>query len=207
MPLARLASRRARGQGPALQVYHNAFPRSPPFAVYPPWRACSACSALKAVPFAAAFPQSPPFAVYPPWRASSACSALKAVQFPCQRRGKKVINIKVCTWHGWKECEIGPQKPQKPIKNAKKPLKKSKSAIAHLNIRGCLGEKSPPGTGTARGRATAAGHGGRSPARGSPCQGAVAGRTLAPGPVGSQKSPENTPQNSRQKVIHIRWRA
>ena len=30
-----------------------------------------------------------------PWPA-----ALKAVQFPCQRRGKKVITIKVCTWHG-----------------------------------------------------------------------------------------------------------
>ena len=52
-------------------------------------------------------PPFPPFAVYPPWRASSAISALKAVQFPCQRRGKKVINIKVCTWHGWKKCEKG----------------------------------------------------------------------------------------------------
>ena len=29
--------------------------------------------------------------------------------FPCQRRGKKVTNIKVCIWHGWKECEIGPK--------------------------------------------------------------------------------------------------
>ena len=48
-------------------------------------------SALKAVPFAVAFPQSPSFS------ASSAISALKTVQFPCQKRGKKVINIKVCT--------------------------------------------------------------------------------------------------------------
>jgi len=40
---------------------------------------------------------------------ASAISALKAVQFPCQRRGKIVINIKVCTWHGWKECEIRPK--------------------------------------------------------------------------------------------------
>jgi hypothetical protein len=75
------------------------FPRFPPFS------AVSASSALKAVPFAVAFPLSLSF---------SACSAislarpsappgpaaLKAVQFPCQRRGKKVTNIKVCTWHG-----------------------------------------------------------------------------------------------------------
>jgi hypothetical protein len=29
-------------------------------------------------------------------------------------------------------------------------------------------------------------------------------RTPAPGPVGSKKPPKNTPQNSRQKVIHNR---
>ncbi len=32
-------------------------------------------------------------------------------------------------------------------------------------------------------------------------------RTLAPGPVGSKKPPENTPQNLLQKVIHNRGRA
>jgi len=31
--------------------------------------------------------------------------------------------------------------------------------------------------------------------------------TLAPGPMGSKKSPQNTPQNSRQKVIHNRGRS
>jgi hypothetical protein len=24
-------------------------------------------------------------------------------------RRREVMHIKVCTWHGWKECEIGPQ--------------------------------------------------------------------------------------------------
>jgi hypothetical protein len=50
------------------------------------------------------FPPFPPFsarrprpAASPPRRAFSAISAVKAEQFPCQRHGKKVINIKVCT--------------------------------------------------------------------------------------------------------------
>jgi hypothetical protein len=43
---------------------------------------------------------SPPFACFAPF-------AVRGEQIPCQRRGKKVINIKVCTWHGWKECEKG----------------------------------------------------------------------------------------------------
>ena len=62
----------------------RSFPRS--FAV-PQSVPSSAVSALKAVPG---------------WPAT-----LKAGQIPCQRRGKKVINIKVCKWHGWKKCEIG----------------------------------------------------------------------------------------------------
>jgi len=74
----------------------------------PPWPGCGSGrgplpwpAALKAVPFAVAFPQSLPSS------ALSAISAVKTAQFPCQRHGKKVTNIKVCTWHGWKECEIG----------------------------------------------------------------------------------------------------
>jgi len=72
-----------------------AFPQSAPFS------ACSAFSAVKAVPFAVCRSPSPAFALF-------ASFAVKAgAQFPCQNGRKKVINIKVCTWHGWKECEKG----------------------------------------------------------------------------------------------------
>jgi hypothetical protein len=35
-------------------------------------------------------------------------SVTPSTQIPRQTRRKKVTNIKVCTQHGWKECEIGP---------------------------------------------------------------------------------------------------
>ena len=61
-------------------------------------------SALGTLHFALSSPPSP--------SALSASSALKPhspAQTACQRHGKKVINIKACTWHGWKKCEIGPK--------------------------------------------------------------------------------------------------
>jgi hypothetical protein len=69
-----------------------------------------------------------------------------------------------------KSAKKGTKTVKNRSKNAKKPLKKSKSALAHLTKSTPSAEKS-----------------------------ALA---LAPGPVGSKKSPKNTPQNSRQKVIH-----
>ena len=68
----------------ALCILHSALcilhflPPNPPF---PPFSAFSAPSLAGLRPL--------------PWPA--AISAVKAVQFPCQRRGKIVINIKVCT--------------------------------------------------------------------------------------------------------------
>jgi len=71
-----------------------------------------------------------------------------------------------------KSAKLGLKTGKNRTKNAKKPLKKSKFALAHLT----------KGTPSAEKSALA----------------------LAPGPVGSQKSPKNTPQNSRKKVIHNR---
>jgi len=82
-----------------------------------------------------------------------------------------------------KSAKKGTKTGKNRAKNAKKPLKKSKFALAHLTKGTPSAEKSPPGTGTAR---------------------AVAGRALAPRPMGSKKPPQNIPQNSRQKVIHNR---
>ena len=64
----------------------------------PPWPGCG--SGRGPLP-----PATARLVAVPGWPA--AVSAVKAAQVPCQRRGKKVINIKVCTWHGWKKCEIG----------------------------------------------------------------------------------------------------
>jgi hypothetical protein len=71
-----------------------------------------------------------------------------------------------------KSAKKGPKTGKNRTKNVKKPLKKSKSALAHLT------NSTPSAEKTAR--------------------------ALAPGPMGSQKSPQNTPQNSRKKVIHNR---
>ena len=73
-----------------------------------------------------------------------------------------------------KSAKKGPKTGKNRTKNVKKPLKKSKFALAHLTKSTPSAEKSP--------------------------------RTLAPRPVASQKSPQNTPENSRQKVIHNRRR-
>jgi len=74
-----------------------------------------------------------------------------------------------------KSAKKGTKTGKNRTKNVKKPLKKSKFALAHLTKSTPSAEKSP--------------------------------RTLAPGPVASQKSPQNTPKNSRQKVIHNRRRS
>jgi len=71
-----------------------------------------------------------------------------------------------------KSAKKGTKTGKNRSKNVKKPLKKSKFALAHLTKSTPSAEKSP--------------------------------RTLAPGPVGSQKSPKDTPQNSPKKVIHNR---
>jgi len=106
---------------------------------------------------------------------------LKHKQTACQRRGKKVINIKVCTWHGCEKPRMAAKSPQNGPKTRQKTAKSCKFALAHLTQGTPSAEKSPPGTGTAR---------------------AVAGRTPPPGPVGYKKPPKNYLQNSRQKVIH-----
>jgi hypothetical protein len=69
-----------------------------------------------------------------------------------------------------KSAKKGLKTGKNRTKNRKKPLKKSKFALAHLTNSTPSAEKSH--------------------------------RTPAPGPMGSKKSPQNTPQNSRQKVIH-----
>jgi hypothetical protein len=74
-----------------------------------------------------------------------------------------------------KSAKKGTKTGKNRTKNVKKPLKKSKFALAHLTKGTPSAEKSP--------------------------------RTPAPRPVGSKKSPKNTPQNSRQKVIHNPARA
>jgi hypothetical protein len=71
-----------------------------------------------------------------------------------------------------KSAKLGTKTGKNRSKNVKKPLKKSKFALAHLTKGTPSAEKSP--------------------------------RTPAPGPVGPKKSPQNHPQNSRQKVIHNR---
>jgi hypothetical protein len=71
-----------------------------------------------------------------------------------------------------KSAKKGTKTGKNRSKNVKKPLKKSKFALAHLTKGTPSAEKNP--------------------------------RTLAPGPMGSQKSPKNILQNSRQKVIHNR---
>jgi len=71
-----------------------------------------------------------------------------------------------------KSAKLGTKTGKNRTKNVKKPLKKSKFALAHLTKSTPSAEKTP--------------------------------RTLAPGPMGSKKPPKNTPQNSRQKVIHNR---
>ncbi len=71
-----------------------------------------------------------------------------------------------------KSAKKGTKTGKKRPKNAKKPLKKSKFALAHLAKSTPSAEKTP--------------------------------RTLAPGLVGPKKSPQNTPQNLLQKVIHNR---
>jgi hypothetical protein len=74
-----------------------------------------------------------------------------------------------------KSAKKGPKTGKNRPKNVKKPLKKSKFALAHLTKGTPSAEKTP--------------------------------RTPAPGPVGSKKSPKNTPQNLLQKVIHNLCRA
>jgi hypothetical protein len=74
-----------------------------------------------------------------------------------------------------KSAKKGTKTGKNRAKNVKKPLKKSKFALAHLTNSTPSAEKNP--------------------------------RTLAPGPMGSQKPPQNTPQNLLQKVIHNRRRA
>jgi hypothetical protein len=71
-----------------------------------------------------------------------------------------------------KSAKKGAKTGKNRTKNVKKPLKKSKFALAHLTKSTPSAEKTP--------------------------------RTPAPGPMGSQKSPQNYLQNSRQKVIHNR---
>jgi len=73
-----------------------------------------------------------------------------------------------------KSAKKGTKTGKNRAKNVKKPLKKSKFALAHLTKGTPSAEKTP--------------------------------RTGAPGPVGSPKSPKNTPQNLLQKVIHNRLR-
>jgi len=71
-----------------------------------------------------------------------------------------------------KSAKKGLKTGKNRTKNAKKPLKKSKFALAHLTKGTPFAEKTP--------------------------------LTPPPGPVGSKKPPKNTPENSRQKVIHNR---
>jgi len=74
-----------------------------------------------------------------------------------------------------KSAKKGTKTGKNRSKNVKKPLKKSKFALAHLTNSTPSAEKTP--------------------------------RKPAPGPMGSKKPPKNTPENSRQKVIHNRPRS
>ena len=91
---------------PFASLAHFAVKPRPDNALRPPNRPAGKRSALPPLPAPAGKPYgrgdtwrrplaTPQALRHPPW------------QKPCQRHGKKVINIKVCTWHGCKKCEIG----------------------------------------------------------------------------------------------------